>query len=107
MNGKLDYEGEYLFNKKWNGKVYDEKGKIIYELIEGEGKIKEYNINNGKLIFDGEYLNGIKNGKGKEYNRHNDQLIFEVEYLNGKRWDGKFYETEKNRVYKLKKVKEF
>ena len=38
----------------------------------------------GKLIFEGEYLNGKRNGKGKEYN-FNDQLIFEVEYLNGKR----------------------
>ena len=30
------------------------------------GKGKEYN-RNGKLIFEGEYLNGKSNGKGKEY----------------------------------------
>ena len=28
--------------KKWNGKGYDENLNIIYELINGNGKIKEY-----------------------------------------------------------------
>ena len=36
-----------------------------------------------KLRYEGEYLNGKRNGKGKEYN-HNE-LIFEGEYINGKR----------------------
>ena len=35
------------------------------------------------LIFEGEYLNGKKNGKWKEY-WHN-RLNFEGEYLNGER----------------------
>ena len=34
------------------------------------------------MIFEGEYLNGMKNGKGKEYE---GKLIFEGEYLNGMR----------------------
>jgi len=34
-NGKIKYEGEYLFDKKWNGKLYDNKGNIIYELKNG------------------------------------------------------------------------
>ena len=38
----------------------------------------------GKLIFDGEYLYGERNGKGKEYNS-NGKLRFEGEYLNGKK----------------------
>ena len=42
LNGKLEYEGEYLYNKKWNGKGYDENGNIIYELFNGNGKVKEY-----------------------------------------------------------------
>ena len=29
--------------KKWNGKGYDENGNVIYELINGNGKVKEYN----------------------------------------------------------------
>ena len=37
----------------------------------------------GELEFDGEYLNGKRNGKGKEY--CDDDLIFDGEYLNGKR----------------------
>ena len=41
-NDKLEYEGEYLFNRKYNGKGYDSKGNIIYELNNGNGKVKEY-----------------------------------------------------------------
>ena len=43
------------------------------------GKVREYN-NDGILIFEGEYLNGIRNGKGKEYNE-NGELLFEGEYI--------------------------
>ena len=38
----------------------------------------------GKSEFEGEYLNGERNGKGKEYH-YNSELEFEVEYLNGNR----------------------
>ena len=71
-------------NNKYNGKGYDENGNIIYELINGNGKVKEYNKNNEQIKFEGEYLNGKKNGKGKEYNL-NGNLLYEGEYLNGKR----------------------
>ena len=43
--------------------------------------MKEYNLNN-KLKFEGEYVNGERNGKGKEYFKN--ELIFEGEYLNEK-----------------------
>ena len=33
-------------------------------------------------MFEGEYLNGKRNGKAKEYNR-NGKITFEGEYLNG------------------------
>ena len=39
----IEFEGEYLYDKKWNGKGYDENGNIIYQLINGNGKVKEYN----------------------------------------------------------------
>ena len=84
----MEYEGEYLYDKKWNGKGYDQKGNIIYELNKGNGKVREYS-KFGVLIFDGEYLNGKKNGKGKQFNRFNGNLVFEGEYLNGKQWTGK------------------
>jgi len=82
VNGKLEYEGEYLYDRKWNGKGYDENGMIIYELINGNGKVKEYDYN-GELIYEGEYLNGKRNGKGKEY--YNGKIKYEGEYFNDKR----------------------
>ena len=80
----MEYKGEYLFDKKWNGKGYNENGNIIYELINGTGKVKEYYWLNGKLKYEGEYLNGQRNGKVKEYN-YKGKLIFEGEYLNGRK----------------------
>ena len=45
------------------------KGKLYYE---------------GNLIFEGDYLNGKRNGKGKEFFL-NGILKYEGEYLNGER----------------------
>ena len=36
INEELDFDGEFLYNKKWNGKGYDENGDIIIELMEME-----------------------------------------------------------------------
>ena len=83
-NGKLRFEGEYLYDKKWSGKGYDVEGNKIYELINGNGPVKEYQQGYVFPSFEGEYLNGKKNGKGKEY-WHNGIIEFEGEYLNGKR----------------------
>ena len=58
----------------------------IYELKNGKGKVKEYN-SDGKLLFEGEYLNGEKNGKCKEYDKYNCNLIFEGKYLNDKKME--------------------
>ena len=84
---KLEYEGEYLNDKKWNGKGYHKNGNITYELKNGAGTIKEYD-DDGKLIFEGGYLNGERHGKGKEYD-FDGKLIFEGEYKNGKKFNGK------------------
>ena len=63
---------------------------IIYELNE---IVKEYYGEDDRLLFEGEYLNGKRNGKGKEY--YKDRLIFEGEYLNGKRHGkGKEYDYD-------------
>ena len=64
INEKLRYEGEYLFDKFYNGIGYDEKGNIIFELKNGNGKVIEY-YDNGKIKFEGGYLNGKRNGKGR------------------------------------------
>ena len=86
IKGILEYEGEYLYGIKWNGKGYDKKGNVIYELINGCGSVKEYD-DDRILKYEGEYLDGRRHGKGKEYD--DDSVIFEGEYLNGKRWTGK------------------
>ena len=49
---------------------------IIYETTK---KGKEYYGEDDYLIFEGEYLNGKRNGKGKEYNRAGN-VKFEGEY---------------------------
>ena len=79
INGKLEFEGEFRYNNKWNGKGYDENGNVIYELINGNGKVKEYD-DNGILEFEGEYLNGKRNGKGKKY--LGNHIISDGEYVN-------------------------
>ena len=43
-DGTLKYEGEYSFDKKWNGKGYDRNGNITYELINGMEKLKNMMI---------------------------------------------------------------
>ena len=41
-NGILEYEGEYLYDKKYNGKELYKNRNIIYELKNGNGKVEEY-----------------------------------------------------------------
>ena len=37
---KLSFEGEYYNGKKWNGKEYEQKGNVIYELKNGKGLVR-------------------------------------------------------------------
>ncbi len=77
-----------------------------YKKINGEykidvknGKIREYILNTNIVLFEGEYLNGKRNGKGEEYysNILYETLKFEGEYLNGKRnGEGKEYDSNGN-----------
>ena len=97
LNRKIDFE---IINGNVKGKVYYGNGKLEFEgeYLNGKknGKGKEY-FDNGKLRFEGYYLNGKRNGKGKEYS--NGKLIFEGEYLNGKRWNGKEYDYDGKLIY--------
>ena len=65
-----------------------------FKIGEKTGEGKEYILNTDKLIFEGEYINGKRNGKGKEY-LEDGTLKFKGEYLNGKK-DGKGEEYYKN-----------
>ena len=89
---------KFLYINLINYKIFSNK----YIIKNGEGNIKEYNYFNDKLIYEGEYLNGKRNGKGKEYDKEGN-LIFKGEYLNGKRHNGtQYFEDE---IYELKNGK--
>ena len=84
-----------IYNKKLQNllEVDIERYKNISgRFIEGEknGKGKEYELKTNILLFEGEYLKWKRNGKGKEY-YYNGKLLYEGEYLNGKEM-----EKEKN-----------
>ena len=125
-NRQLKFEGEYFHGKKWNGIEYvykEDKDNIINEFKNGKGYIIEKERDHGQLIyFEGEYLNGKRNGKGKEYDI--DKLVFEGEYLYGnkikgrayvkgkleyegeylynRKWNGKGFDINGNMLYELK-----
>ena len=106
--GILKFEGEFVNGKEWTGKgyLYSIKTPIFaYELYDGKGFIKDYDNYTQLLIYEGEILNGERNGKAKEYNRESsERLIYEGEFLNGKR-NGKgkeFYDYPKNEKPRLK-----
>ena len=51
FNNKLRFEGDYLNGKIWNGKGFNIKDNFEFEINNGKGYIKEYNIFNGKFYF--------------------------------------------------------
>ena len=90
---------KFLFGKGLKGIDFRYIDKIEYyeiklqyegEYLNGErnGKGKEYDYD-GKMEFEGEYSNGKRNGKGNEYD-YKGRLIFKGEYCNGIRWNGKY-----------------
>ena len=127
----MEFEGEFLNGKRWYGRVYDRNTDNIKDIKNGTGNLKEFDIF-GNLIFEGEYVNGKKNGKGKEFYENNTpelkfegeylndkrngkgkeyyingKLIFAGEYLNSKRWKGKIYGKYNNNYSELKGGKGF
>ena len=56
--------------KNWKKQIKqqytDLSGNDYFELKNGKGKLQEYH-DNGALKYEGEYLNGLRNGKGVEY----------------------------------------
>ena len=59
VNGKIQFQGEYFKGRRWNGIIYNNRGKKEFEIKYGRGKAKEYNLF-GKLLFKGEYIDGKK-----------------------------------------------
>ncbi len=86
-------------------KEYLTKGeKLIFEgeYLKGKrnGKGKEYHCNN-IIKYEGEYRNGKRNGIGKEY-YYDGILEFEGEYLDGKKWNGKEFDNRYKLICELK-----
>ena len=98
-SGKLIFEGNFLNKNKFDGIGYDLNQNKLYELKDGKGYIKEYDCF-GILEYEGEYLNGMRNGKGKIYNQYKE-VIFEGEFLNGRPWTGKAYK-DNDVIYEIK-----
>ena len=98
----LIFQGEYKNGNVWNGNRYNADENKLIEIKEGHYEGKEYR---GKdlLSFEGEYLNGKRNGKGKEYYIYpKGQVLFEGEYLNGKRnGKGKEYNENGKLIFKV------
>jgi len=106
-NGEIKFEGEYLNGKRWDGKIYKYNYKIkectpflgfnYFEIKNGKGKIKDYYAN-GEIKFEGQYLNGLKNGNGNEYYKPKDCETNRCDYANNNNnisYKGKFeYEGE-------------
>ena len=87
--GELLFEGEYLNGKKWNGKGYyidikknckdknyrmenelgykfnEDDSNIYYEIKDGAGLMIDYD--DEEYVYEGEYLNGERNGYGRDY----------------------------------------
>ena len=105
LEGKIKFEGEYLNNKRWNGIMYDLNNKdMTYKLENGKGFIKDYKyLNYSYLIYEGEYLNGMKNGKGKII--VDKKLKFEGEFKNDKKWNGIGYGKNNQIIYEIKEGK--
>ena len=91
-----------IYDSKNYGKEYDIKGILLYEgeYLNGRRNGKGKEFDNIKLItFEGEYLKGKRNGHGKEYHL-NSKIKFEGEYLNGERnGKGKEYDINNNLIF--------
>ena len=106
INNYKFFTNKYIvYDTDKKGKEYNNDGNLEFEgeYLNGErnGKGKEYDKYFGKLIFEGEYLNGKRHGKGKEYFQEGE-IKFEGEYINGKRWNGKGYDNLHEIIYVLK-----
>ena len=112
----LDYRrlsGKYIIYEEDSrkfGKEYDCKyDDLLYEgeYLNGErnGKGKEYINFQNKIIleYEGKFLKGKKNGKGKEYYHYTNLKKFEGYYLNGKKWSGKGYDKTGKIIFEISK----
>ena len=80
VNGLKQYEGEY-------------KDSIENDYCR-EGKGKEYDMNNGSLIYNGSFSNGKRHGEGILY--ENGKIVYDGKWENGNQGNGN--ECDFNRI---------
>ena len=112
LNNYKFFTSKYIvYETKQKGKEYYGNEDTLYyegEYLNGErnGKGKEY-FNKSNLVYEGEFSKGKRNGKGKEYDKEGN-LVFEGEYLNGKRWNGKatgYYRRNDKKFFEIDYIK--
>ena len=59
----------------------------ICKIADKNGFGKEYKLNTDIILFEGNYLNGKRNGKGKEFHQ-NGKIKFDGDYINGNKCEG-------------------
>ena len=67
-----------LLNKLKINSLYFKLLSRKYLIYGNNRKVCEYSIYNDSLLFEGEYLNGKRNGKGKEFNDLTGELFLKV-----------------------------
>ena len=98
-NGHVVYTGEYKNNlRNGKGKEMDENGKVVFdgEWKDGIGKGKEMD-ENGNVVYEGEWNNGKRNGIGREVNGNE---MGPIGYWKDGRMDGIALERDENGVIK-------
>ena len=99
--------GEYKNGEKYNGILRTYFDDISY-ILKREVEVKEGNINgkgkeyygNQKLKYEGEYLNGEKNGEGILYYRLSGYINYIGNFKDGKKdGQGKEYDNWGNLIY--------
>ena len=106
----IPYKNQLLlikYNKEFQKELYVDiniykKRSGKYRIIESNGKGKEFILANNKLIFEGEYKNGIKSGKWKEFHECNGKIKFDGEYFQGKKWNGIGYNIQGEKDFEIK-----
>ena len=85
---------------KLNLSILDYKSFFgTYTIYEGDGINREYYGYNDQILFEGEYLNGQRNGNGTLYNE-DGVIIFEGKFLNGrKHGKGKEYNDDGELIF--------
>ena len=90
INKKLE------LSKSYNDDLFDSSPLISKNNAKTNHKsAQKYKLFEGYLVFEGEYINGMRI-KGKEYYK-NGNLKFEGDYLNGEKWNGKGYHKKKKK----------